>query len=266
MKYILSIILLIACIGLYAESMMITTPGGNIGFTVDGNSSYHDGKVTSSAVVDNIADKLQELDKSYIIKLNKMDQVRAKKLIDDIYNLLALLPANDQIAVTPAGNPTTNSNVNTNVNTNTSTSTSTAVNDNNMNININVNNNNPDANQGNDKPHGKPHDHHPQVDMGEEHVVVKPIAEKDFTILVNKVKAESFSDNQLRVIRTATKNANYNVDQIVRMMDLLTYSDDKIEALRIMYPKVTDPKNNYQILDALTYSTDKEKAEEIINQ
>jgi hypothetical protein len=261
MKHLICLLLFVACAGLYAESMQINTPGGNIGLTVTDNSTYKDGKTTSGTVIDNIALKLQEIDETYLTKLTKMDQVRTKKLMEEIYALLALLPTNDQVAITTVAN--------------TSNSASTSAASSNMNVNINVSGNMQtidepaDTHGGNhhNDMQGEPvvthHDNH----LGEkpEHQAMKAMSESDFNMLMNKVKAESFSEDQLRVIRTATKNANYNVAQIVRMIDTMTYSDDKIEALRIMYPKVVDPKNNYQILDAMTYSADKEKAEEIIN-
>ena len=89
--------------------------------------------------------------------------------------------------------------------------------------------------------------------------------DSDFSNLVSRIRGESFSDDQLRVLRTAAKNYNFSCGQIVTLISCFTYSQDKMEALRITYPKVTDPRNNYTILDSFTYSTDKEAAEAIMN-
>jgi hypothetical protein len=87
----------------------------------------------------------------------------------------------------------------------------------------------------------------------------------DFNSLLTKINAESFGDDKMRVLRTASKNSKFNCNQIIRLIGAFTYSDDKLEALRIAYPEVVDPNNNYKIIDAFTYSADKEEAENIIN-
>ena len=89
--------------------------------------------------------------------------------------------------------------------------------------------------------------------------------EGEFSTLVSKVKAESFADNKMRVVRTAAKNYNFSCNQIISLIDCFDFSDNKLEVLRTTYPKVTDAQNNFKILDAFTYSDDKETAESIMN-
>ena len=91
------------------------------------------------------------------------------------------------------------------------------------------------------------------------------MSDSDFSNLISRIQAESFSDDQMRVIRTAAKKHNFKVNQIVRIIDCFSFADDKITALGISYPGCIDPQNNYEILDAFTYSDDKSEAERIIN-
>ena len=90
--------------------------------------------------------------------------------------------------------------------------------------------------------------------------------EGEFSSLMDRINGESFGDDKLRVLSTAAKNYRFKVSQITRLISTFTFSEDKIEALRISYPEVVDPQNNFKILDAFTFSDDKKEADAIINQ
>jgi hypothetical protein len=117
--------------------------------------------------------------------------------------------------------------------------------------------------------HEKPKPEKPKPPVKEEPAPAKVgrklMMDTDFNSLLTKINAESFGDDKMRVLRTASKNSKFNCNQIIRLIGAFTYSDDKLEALRIAYPEVVDPNNNYKIIDAFTYSADKEEAENIIN-
>ena len=249
MKRIWIIVLLsISAVCLFAQGFTISTPEGNVTMSITGVQA--DGKTTTGNIIDQIVVKLEALQKDYHSKLNKIDQKRANNMVDEIYNLLAMLPEDATITVSQTSSTTT------------STSTTTT-----PNININIS--------------GMQTEEKPVVEqkpvVQEKPQPVKPIIEEkptsgrktindsEFGELIARIGKENFSDDKIRVLKTAAKNYKFNVNQIVRLINAYTYSEDKIAALQLSYPECTDPQNNYKILDAFTYSEDKEEADDIIN-
>jgi hypothetical protein len=93
-----------------------------------------------------------------------------------------------------------------------------------------------------------------------------PISEEEFSGLVNSIKNESFQENQLSVVQISARYNYFTVNQVVKLIDLFSFSDGKLKALEYLYPNVVDKFNSHQIVNALTYSSDKEKATDIINR
>ncbi len=251
MRYIMIILMLAASLVLFAQEFKITTPDGGVTMSITGVQS--NGTTTSGNIIDQIAAKMEQLEKDIHSKLNKLDQKKAENIMNEIYGLLALLPDNTTVDVKSSASTST-------------TTTTTSSQGGNININITgMETNEPE-------PVVKPVPAKPKVveEEKEEEPVVKPVGksmpESDFNGLVSRIKGESFADDQIRVLRTAAKNYKFSCNQIVRLIGCYNFSEEKLEALRISYPGCTDPQNNYKILDAFTYSSDKETADEIINQ
>lgn len=230
-KVLIVSLFLLAVAGLIAQGFTFTASEDGISMSVTGEESSSSTKTimkmnNSGEVINLIAAKLEKLQKDYHSKLNKLDQKKADKLLDEVYSLLALLPENANITITESKpTPPTNTTVNINMSgleTASSATTTTTTNNKGMN-------------------------------------------DSDFTKLISRIQSESFSDDQLRVIRTAAKLNSFKANQIVRIIDCFSFSDDKISALDIAYKGCLDPQNNYEILDAFTYSDDKSRAERIIN-
>lgn len=93
-----------------------------------------------------------------------------------------------------------------------------------------------------------------------------PMSDEEFTQLIENIKNESFEDDQLSIIQISSEYNFFTVNQVVRVIDLMTYSSGKLKTLEYLYPNVIDKNNSHQIINAFTYSSDKEKAQEIINE
>lgn len=230
MKSVLLTALLLAIAFLGAQEFRLSTPGGDVSVSISG--VQESGNTTSGIIIDQIAAKLEILEKDIHGKLSKLDQKKAENILNEIYGLLALLPSNQTINLsssltarptpvkpeTPAAPPVV-------------------------------------------QPAPAPAPAPAPVQTSR-----KSMSDKDFTALMDRIKAESFGDNKLRVLRTAALHSRFNCAQIVRLIGAFTYSDEKLEALRVSYPDCTDPQNSFRIIDAFTYSDDKEEAERIINK
>jgi hypothetical protein len=240
--YILLISLLLICSTLaFAEEFSITTPDGSFSLKITGSDSFDDGKTDSGTLIDNIAMKLEELEKDYISKLARLDKARAERLISEIFALLALLPADTSVNIQHAASQQ-------------QTQGSSSIN-----ISMNFTEQGMTIQEESSPPP-------PPPPPPASEPVKNAMSEPDFSRFLDNVESESFSDDQLRIIRLASRDSWFMVSQIVRIIEVLSFSDDQLEALRIMYSRVTDPQNSHNIVNAFTFSSDKEDAERIMGK
>jgi hypothetical protein len=87
----------------------------------------------------------------------------------------------------------------------------------------------------------------------------------DFKRMLESIRHEPFGDNKLAIVRTITQNNFFTVSQTIEVIKQLNMSDEKLNALEMMYPKVLDRANGYLIINEFTFNSDKEKAQRIIS-
>jgi type 1 fimbria pilin len=261
MRYLITLILLSLSFILAAQvGMNVNTPEGSVNMSITGMpTGPQPCAPTNQSTIDLIVDKLEKLEKEVHIKLTKLDKKKADKIMEEVYELLGTLECSTPCEPAPAAASASASA--------SSSSSSSSSSSGTANVNINIS-----GMEGQNQPPANPHhneNEHPQEHNNpphhQEQATPKPMPDADFNTLQSKIKSESFSDNKLRVLGTAAKNFNFSCNQIISLVGILTFSEDKLEALRLTYPKVTDPQNNYKILDAFTFSADKEIADSIIN-
>jgi hypothetical protein len=230
-KNILYFIMLVCAVTLFAEGFSIKSPIGN--FELDVNSKVEQKKMdqTSIPVVEKIAFKLELLENDYIAKLSKLDQKRAQIIINSIYEMLALLPNDTYIA--------------TEVQTE-------QVNGGNIDISININEQEVE-----------------QIDFEEPETVVEQaqiitISENNFQLLCTNIQSESFDDDKLAIIQIVIRSHHFTINQLIRLLALFTFENDKISVVQIVYPKVIDTQNAFNLLNSFTYSSDKKRVQQII--
>jgi hypothetical protein len=82
----------------------------------------------------------------------------------------------------------------------------------------------------------------------------------DLDRILTAVQAESFSEDQLSALGFAAKGAKLTAAEARRVLDEFAMGEDKLEALKLLRDKISDP-NNWQVLvDAFTYSEDRDAA------
>lgn len=228
---------------LLAEQIKLTTPGGEI--TLELNNVDDHGQTSSKNIVDEIAAKLEKLEKDYHSKLGRLDQNRAKNLVDEIFALLALLPEDASVNVQSSRNETS-------IKTTTITQTQPVIEQ------------APQHPQPNRKPDPAPVQQQTQTTVVVESNVKPPMNEASFNSLCSNIKAESFSDDQLGVLQLAIPHNYFSINQLIRLVGLFTYSEDQIQVVRMVYPRVSDKENAHNLISAFTYSEDKEAVRQII--
>lgn len=94
--------------------------------------------------------------------------------------------------------------------------------------------------------------------------VVQPIGEARLRKLTEAMARESFPREKLSVLREAAGYDNFLVGQTRQMLEQFSFSNDKLEAVRILWPRVLDRNNAFQLYESFTFSSDKEKLRKII--
>ena len=63
----------------------------------------------------------------------------------------------------------------------------------------------------------------------------------------------SFDDERMEVIRTAAGRNWFTCAQLARMLQVLSFEDERIGAAELMAPKLVDRSNDFTVLSALTF-------------
>ena len=83
------------------------------------------------------------------------------------------------------------------------------------------------------------------------------VSSSELTQIERSIDRESFSDDQLAVLRSASRGRHFTSSQVIRLMNGFSFDDDKVEAAVILFPRVIDQQNWYTVYGGLTFSSDK---------
>lgn len=92
------------------------------------------------------------------------------------------------------------------------------------------------------------------------------LTDSELRTVISRVQAESYSDDQLALVKTVAQSSYFTTEQVVALMKLCAYEDTRIEIAATLYPRVVDNQNWYLIYDGLTYSSSKKTLRERIGQ
>lgn len=91
----------------------------------------------------------------------------------------------------------------------------------------------------------------------------RPMDPEHFHQLAHAIKAESFSQQKLGVLKSAAAHAFFTCAQVGRLIDLYTFGNDKVEAARIARPHIVDPENGFTLSSHFTFSTNKQAVQQM---
>lgn len=95
-------------------------------------------------------------------------------------------------------------------------------------------------------------------------VVLRAMRDDDFSMMYRIVKNTSFDKNKIDIIRVACIGSNLSSMQCSRLLSLLSFDDNKLEALKIMAPNIVDAKDFDRIINQFSFPSSKEKAAKIL--
>lgn len=87
-----------------------------------------------------------------------------------------------------------------------------------------------------------------------------------FQELYQKVKDKPFKDERLKILREAARQSDFTCDEIVQLMKIFNFDDERLEALAILEPTIIDRENTDRIVDSMTFISGEEKAKNILNK
>jgi Domain of unknown function (DUF4476) len=91
-----------------------------------------------------------------------------------------------------------------------------------------------------------------------------PMSDDAFERLVAAVKAGSFSAVQLGALEVGARGQSFSVAQVNAMVDELSFSADKLAALKIMRGGIVDRENQVQILEHFELGPEKAEAQKLL--
>ena len=93
---------------------------------------------------------------------------------------------------------------------------------------------------------------------------VKPMRGADFKKFHKYVKETSFDKNKLQLVEIASFGSYFSSEQCYKLLSLFSFDDNKLEALKIMEPRMVDSRYFEKILKLFSFSSNREKATAIL--
>lgn len=93
-----------------------------------------------------------------------------------------------------------------------------------------------------------------------------PMNEASFQHLKESLKKESLSSNRIFLLESAAAENRFTVHQLIEILDLHTFSKERIRAVEIIYPWIIDKNNSLLIFGAMKFSSEKEEVKKIIER
>lgn len=93
---------------------------------------------------------------------------------------------------------------------------------------------------------------------------LRPMAKDRFEVLLAQLNQESFEEERNAILSTAARRNFFTAAQVKRVLQPLSFGDEKLSALRILAPKIVDKENNHTILASFTFEDEKVAARAIL--
>lgn len=87
-----------------------------------------------------------------------------------------------------------------------------------------------------------------------------------FAILYNKVKETSFDDRKMDLIEVASLGAYYTCEQCASIISIFSFGDKKLAALRLMAPRIVDPRHAGLIYEKFSFLSEREEAARLLGR
>ncbi|MBL8923034.1 MAG: DUF4476 domain-containing protein [Myxococcaceae bacterium] len=90
------------------------------------------------------------------------------------------------------------------------------------------------------------------------------MADADFEALLAAVNDAGFGAEKLGVVETAAQSHVFTVEQVGRLVDAVSMSDEKVGVVERTRKKLVDRQNAFKLLEHFSFSADKEKVRKLL--
>ncbi len=91
------------------------------------------------------------------------------------------------------------------------------------------------------------------------------VSAQAFSGLLQQVKAKSFDDDQVLLIKSMSNDRCFNVEQLKAFADEFSFDEEKMVIFKHCYAKCPDKQNYYQLVDKLSFTGNKDELRRFIN-
>jgi len=86
----------------------------------------------------------------------------------------------------------------------------------------------------------------------------RPMDERSFLIFLQTLSRERFEDTRFTLARNSFDRQNFSADQVKRVLQYLSFENNKLELAKFAYRNTVDKQNYHVIYDVFSYSRSKE--------
>ena len=79
-----------------------------------------------------------------------------------------------------------------------------------------------------------------------------------------EMKNEPFKDDRMKLLNAALAGSDFTSAQCLQLTKLYTFDDDRMEIMKIMYPRIVDKEAFFTVINTLTFGSSKEKMKDFI--
>ena len=85
-----------------------------------------------------------------------------------------------------------------------------------------------------------------------------------FQTFYKEMRNEPFKDDRMKLLNAALAGSDFTSAQCLQLTKLYTFDDDRMEIMKIMYPRIVDKEAFFTVINTLTFSSSKEKMKDFI--
>ncbi|MDC2623106.1 DUF4476 domain-containing protein [Bacteroides ovatus] len=85
-----------------------------------------------------------------------------------------------------------------------------------------------------------------------------------FQTFYKEMKNEPFKDDCMKLLNAALAGSDFTSAQCLQLTKLYTFDDDRMEIMKIMYPRIVDKEAFFTVINTLTFSSSKEKMKDFM--
>ena len=85
-----------------------------------------------------------------------------------------------------------------------------------------------------------------------------------FQTFYKEMKNEPFKDDRMKLLNAALAGSDFTSAQCLQLTKLYTFDDDRMEIMKIMYPRIVDKEAFFTVINTLTFSSSKEKMKDFM--